>query len=92
MSQVAFIPPVCEQQIEILYEDEHLLVINKPSGLFSLSGKNPQGKDSVYERILQDYPQAKMLHRLDFGTSGLMVIALSKSACLLYTSPSPRDA
>ena len=32
----------------------------------------------MYERILQDYPHAKMIHRLDFGTSGIMVLALSK--------------
>ena len=73
-----FIAPPCDQQIEILYEDAHLLLINKPSGLLSLSGKNPLNKDSVYERILQDYPHAKMIHRLDFGTSGIMVLALSK--------------
>ena len=83
-----FIAPQCNQQIELLYEDEHLLLIDKPSGLLSLSGKNPLNKDSVYERMLVDYPQAKMIHRLDFGTSGIMVLALS---CLLYTSPSPRD-
>jgi len=54
-----FIAPQCNQQIELLYEDEHLLIINKPSGLLSLSGKNPLNKDSVYERMLVDYPQAK---------------------------------
>ena len=74
-----FIAPQCNQQIELLYEDEHLLLIDKPSGLLSLSGKNPLNKDSVYERMLVDYPQAKMIHRLDFGTSGIMVLALSKS-------------
>ncbi len=74
-----FIAPQCHEQIKILYEDEHLLLINKPSGLLSLSGKNPLNKDSVYERLLQIYPNAKMVHRLDFGTSGVMVLALSKN-------------
>ena len=73
-----FIAPPCNKEIEILYEDKHLLLINKPSGLLSLSGKNPLNKDSVYERILTHYPTMKMIHRLDFGTSGIMVIALSK--------------
>lgn len=73
-----FIAPPCHEQIEILHQDSHLLLINKPSGLLSLSGKNPLNKDSVYERLLQDYPHAKMIHRLDFGTSGIMVVALSK--------------
>ena len=73
-----FIAPPCEDQIEILYQDEHLLVINKPSGLLSLSGKNPLNKDSVHYRLVQDFPTATMVHRLDFGTSGVMVIALNK--------------
>jgi len=54
------------------------LVINKPSGLLSLSGKNPLNKDSVHYRLVQDFPTATMVHRLDFGTSGIMVIALNK--------------
>ena len=73
-----FIAPPCKEQIEILYEDEHLLLINKPSGLLSLSGKHPANKDSVHFRLVQDYPTALMVHRLDLGTSGIMVIALNK--------------
>ena len=75
----SFIAPVCNEQIEILFEDESLLVINKPSGLLSLSGKNPQNKDSVHHRLVQDYPTATMVHRLDLGTSGVMVVALNKA-------------
>jgi len=78
MTTDTFIAPPCHKQIEVLYEDEHLLLINKPSGLLSLSGKNPLNVDSVYERMLQAYPQMKMVHRLDFGTSGIMILALSK--------------
>ena len=73
-----FIAPPCLEQIEILYEDEHLLLINKPSGLLSLSGKHPANKDSVHFRLVQNYPMALMVHRLDLGTSGIMVIALNK--------------
>ena len=78
MTSDNFIAPPCNEKVEILYEDDHLLLINKPSGLLSLSGKNPKNIDSVYERMLKDYPDAKMIHRLDFGTSGIMVLALSK--------------
>jgi len=74
-----FIAPPCFEQIRILFQDEHLLLINKPSGLLSLSGKNPLNKDSVHFRLVQDYPTATLLHRLDFGTSGIMVVALTKS-------------
>jgi tRNA pseudouridine32 synthase/23S rRNA pseudouridine746 synthase len=75
-----FIAPVCHETIKIVFEDEHLLIINKPSGLLSLSGKNPLNKDSVHYRLVQQYPSATMAHRLDFGTSGVMVLALNKAA------------
>ena len=74
-----FIAPPCYEEIKILHKDEYLLVINKPSGLLSLSGKNPANKDSVHARLVLDYPTATMVHRLDFGTSGVMVVALNKA-------------
>lgn len=73
-----FIAPLCIGEIAILFQDEHLLLIDKPSGLLSLSGKNPLNKDSVHFRLVQDFPTATLLHRLDFGTSGIMVVALNK--------------
>lgn len=73
-----FVAPPCLDNIKILLQDESLLFISKPSGLLSLSGKNPLNKDSVHFRLVQDFPTATMAHRLDFGTSGIMVIALSK--------------
>lgn len=73
-----FIAPPCSAEIEILYEDAHLLLINKPSGLLSLSGKNPQNFDSVHYRLVKDFPGCTLVHRLDFGTSGLMVVARNK--------------
>lgn len=74
-----FIAPPCHDEIEILWQDEHLLIINKPSGLLSLSGKNPQNLDSVHHRLVQLFPGCTLVHRLDFGTSGLMVIARNKA-------------
>jgi len=74
----SFIAPPCHDDIEILWQDEHLLLINKPSGLLSLSGKNPQNLDSVHYRLVQNFPGCTLVHRLDFGTSGLMVIARNK--------------
>jgi len=73
-----FIVPVCHQQIEILYQDQYLLLINKPDTLLTLSGKHPLNKDSVHFRLLKDFPTATMVHRLDFGTSGIMIVALNK--------------
>ncbi len=67
--------------LAILYEDEHIVVINKPSGLLSVPGK--EESDSVYTRIRKRYPDAKgsvIVHRLDMSTSGLMLIALDAEA------------
>jgi tRNA pseudouridine32 synthase/23S rRNA pseudouridine746 synthase len=63
-------------EIDILYEDEYLLVLNKPAALLSVPGKSVT--DSVYFRMKQRYPEATgplMVHRLDMGTSGLMLVA-----------------
>ena len=64
-----FIAPPCAAAIELLFEDEHLLLINKPSGLLSLSGKNPQNLDSVHHRLVQDYPGCALVHRCLLYTS-----------------------
>ncbi|RYJ12170.1 RluA family pseudouridine synthase [Rahnella variigena] len=74
-----FIAPPCHEKIEILFQDEHLVLINKPSGLLSLSGKNPQNLDSVHHRLVKLFPGCTLIHRLDFGTSGLMVLARNKA-------------
>ena len=73
-----FVAPVCLGQIDILFQDEHLLLISKPSGLLSLSGKNPLNIDSVHWRLVREFPTATLAHRLDLGTSGIMVVALNK--------------
>lgn len=74
-----FIAPPCREAIETLYQDDHLVLINKPSGLLNLSGKNPQNLDSVHYRLVQTFPGCTLVHRLDFGTSGLMVVARNKA-------------
>ncbi|MFI8415641.1 RluA family pseudouridine synthase [Serratia sp. NPDC078593] len=74
-----FIAPPCHDKIATLYQDDHVVLINKPSGLLSLSGKNPQNLDSVHYRLVQIFPGCTLVHRLDFGTSGLMVIARNKA-------------
>lgn len=73
-----FIAPICHEEIEILYQDQHLLLINKPPTLLTLSGKHPLNKDSVHFRLVKEFPAATMIHRLDFGTSGILIVALNK--------------
>ncbi|MEM6159600.1 RluA family pseudouridine synthase [Erwinia sp. P6884] len=81
MSQIidTFIAPPCHDSIEIRYQDDHLVLIDKPAGLLSLSGKNPLNRDSVHHRLVQIFPGCTLVHRLDFGTSGVMVIARNKA-------------
>ncbi|QQX78288.1 RluA family pseudouridine synthase [Shewanella sp. KX20019] len=80
MAQAAddFIAPRCFEDISILYQDEDILLINKPSGLLSLSGKHPANWDSVHYRLVKEFPGCSLVHRLDLGTSGIMVVAKSK--------------
>ena len=80
-----FIVPVCEEQIDILYQDQDILLINKPTRLLSLSGKHPLNKDSVHYRLVKNFPTATLVHRLDFGTSGIMLVALNKAVNGLLT-------
>lgn len=68
--------PAEGKTIEIVYEDEVLLVINKPEEFLSVPGKIIS--DSVYQRVKELYPNATgplIVHRLDMSTSGLMLIA-----------------
>lgn len=72
-------PPI-EPWLYILYQDQHIMVVNKPSGLLSVPGRMPEHNDSIMSRIQQHYPQAESVHRLDMATSGVMVVALNKIA------------
>ncbi|WP_333663671.1 RluA family pseudouridine synthase [Chishuiella changwenlii] len=68
-------------QLEIIYEDNELIVINKPEEFLSVPGI--EIKDSVYFRIKSLYPNATgplIVHRLDMATSGLLVLALNKES------------
>lgn len=72
--------PPLDPWLHILYQDEHIMVVNKPSGLLSVSGRLEEHKDSVMTRIQRDFPQAESVHRLDMATSGVIVVALTKAA------------
>lgn len=65
--------------LKIIYEDDYLIIVNKPSGMLSVPGK---GHDiSVYSLMKAKYPQAEeplMVHRLDQSTSGLLIITKKK--------------
>ncbi|WP_299568808.1 RluA family pseudouridine synthase [uncultured Shewanella sp.] len=66
-------------ELPIIYQDDYIVIINKPADFLSVPGKNIT--DSVFSRMKQKFPNATgplIVHRLDMSTSGLMVIALSK--------------
>ena len=71
--------PALGKQLEIVFEDDHLLVVNKPAEFMSVPGKSVT--DSVQERLKTKYPESTgpmIVHRLDMSTSGLMIVAKSK--------------
>lgn len=78
MSHFVYQPP--QQPLDYLYEDADFIVINKPSGLLSVPGRLPEHQDSAYLRILAVYPEAKVTHRLDMATSGVLVFAKHRDA------------
>lgn len=60
---------------ELIHADDHLLVLNKPSGLLSVPGRGPDKQDCLSARVQAQYPDALIVHRLDMDTSGLLIMA-----------------
>ncbi len=63
--------------LDIRYIDGDLLVVDKPAGLLSVPGRGPGKQDCLSARVQARYPEALPVHRLDLGTSGLLVLARS---------------
>jgi tRNA pseudouridine32 synthase/23S rRNA pseudouridine746 synthase len=81
MEENPFLLPAAENiSLEIIYEDELLLVVNKPAGLRSVPGIDID--DSVYSRLksMLINTEPRLVHRLDMGTSGLLVVAKTPQA------------
>ncbi|MCK3657940.1 bifunctional tRNA pseudouridine(32) synthase TrmQ/ribosomal large subunit pseudouridine synthase RluA [Pasteurellaceae bacterium Pebbles2] len=66
--------------LDIVYHDNHIMVVNKPSGLLSVPGNQPQYYDSAMSRIKDKYGFCEPAHRLDMATSGILLFAMSKAA------------
>ena len=62
--------------MQILFEDSHLVVLNKPGGVLSVPGRGEDKQDCVLTRLQRTHANAMVVHRLDMATSGLMVFAL----------------
>jgi tRNA pseudouridine32 synthase/23S rRNA pseudouridine746 synthase len=66
--------------LDILYEDSHIVVVNKPSGLLSVPGRGEHLADCLLSRVQSVFPEALLVHRLDRDTSGVMVFAMTAHA------------
>ena len=79
MALIEYHPPL-EPFLDEVYRDNHILVINKPSGLLSVPGNRPEYFDSAMTRVQKKYGFTEPAHRLDMATSGILLFALSKTA------------
>lgn len=74
----AYNPP--QGDIPVLHEDSDLLVVDKPAGLLSVPGKGEELADCLLTRLERAFPTARLVHRLDRDTSGVMIFAMTAHA------------
>jgi tRNA pseudouridine32 synthase/23S rRNA pseudouridine746 synthase len=67
-------------ELPIIYRDEHVVVLDKPSGLLAVPGRGPELQDCLSARVLRELPTALVVHRLDRDTSGVLLMALTPDA------------
>jgi tRNA pseudouridine32 synthase / 23S rRNA pseudouridine746 synthase len=61
--------------VDLIYQDDYLLVVNKPAGMLAVPGRGAEKQDCFSARLQRIFPDALVVHRLDMSTSGLMVFA-----------------
>src|SRR3954470_15022708 len=79
MSSTPYCPPA-NRGLNILYLSEQLIVVDKPSGLLSVPGRGEGKEDCLSRRVQAEYSDALIVHRLDMGTSGIVVMARGAKA------------
>ena len=67
-------------QLEIIYQDDYLLAVNKPCGMLSVPGRGEDKQDCAAARLQRDIPDIRVVHRLDCHTSGVMLFAIGLDA------------
>ena len=72
--------PPMSPYLDIIYQDNDLVVLNKPSGLLTVPGRLPEHQDCLQNRVIKVLPTATVVHRLDMATSGIILMALNKPA------------
>ena len=71
-------PPM--QCLQLLHVDDALLVVVKPAGLLAVPGRGDAGRDNLCAQLQTQYADARIVHRLDMATSGLMLFARGDAA------------
>ena len=79
MSSTPYCPPP-NRGLTILYRSAQLIVVNKPSGLLSVPGRGAGKEDCLSRRVQAEFPDALIVHRLDMGTSGIVVMGRGATA------------
>lgn len=72
--------PPMTPYLDIVYQDNDLVVLNKQAGLLTVPGRLPEHQDCLQHRVQKVLPTATVVHRLDMATSGVIVMALNKAA------------
>ena len=77
-------PPYCvphsREPLRIIHADADLLLLRKPDLLLSVPGRHPRNRDCMITRLQHDFPEARVVHRLDLDTSGIMLVARGRAA------------
>ena len=68
-----------EKDYALIHVDRSLIVVDKPTRLLSVPGRGPDKQDCLVSRIQTEFPDALIVHRLDYDTSGLIVLARGKT-------------
>ena len=75
--QLAILPATTEPY-QVVYADDVLLVVAKPAQLLTVPGRHPENQDCLISRVQREFPTASVVHRLDYDTSGLVVLPLTR--------------
>lgn len=79
MPSTPYHPPV-HRGLCLLHLSERLIVVDKPSGLLSVPGREAGKEDCLLRRVQAQFPDAMIVHRLDMGTSGIVVLGRGAKA------------
>lgn len=77
IDELAILPATSEAW-QLIAQDEDLLVVAKPARLLTVPGRHPANRDCLISRVQLEFPTAQVVHRLDYDTSGLVLLPLHK--------------